>query len=174
MNGSVHIFTFKRGLLSRVAHDLRLSVGRYQISVDGDAVTASFEARSLQVDGVMKKGKLDPHALSAKDLREVLTNTHGHVLLSDRHPQLRFAGRAQRSGDILRVSGDLDMVGRRAAVAFPLRIIGQRAAGQVELRPTRWGIAPFKTLMGAIALEDRVVVAFDVVMPEGMVGPRAR
>ena len=165
MLDQVHVYTFKRGLLSRVAHDLRLSVTRFGLEVEGGAVTASFEARSLSVDGVIKKGVLHPRTLSAKDEREVLANTHAQVLLSDRHPTIRFEGRAQRSGDRVRVSGELHLVGQRAPVAFTLEVRGPRVQGQLELRPSRWGIRPFSTLMGAIALEDRVVVALDLAMP---------
>jgi hypothetical protein len=31
--------------------------------------------------------------------------------------------------------------------------------------PTRWGIEPFKALLGAIKLDDRVLVKFDFASP---------
>ena len=34
--------------------------------------------------------------------------------------------------------------------------------GEVTLTPTRWGIKPFKALMGAIKLKDRVLIRFDL------------
>ena len=55
----VHVFTFKAGLLSRVAHDLRLRVERFGITREGDSIRARFEANSLRVDGVMEGGRLD-------------------------------------------------------------------------------------------------------------------
>jgi hypothetical protein len=168
MPDSIHVFTFKKGLLSRVAHDLRLSVHRWAITPEGDGFVASFEVMSLQVDGVMKRGQLDGRTLSAKDCRDVLDNTHKQVLKSRRHPRIVYRGQAERSGDTLRVTGKLDMVGRQVPQPFVLRIEGDRAVGQVELRPTRWGIQPFTALMGAMAVEDRVVVAFDMAIPEDL------
>jgi hypothetical protein len=168
MPDTVHVFTFKKGLLSRVAHDLRLSVPRWSLEPDGAGFVARFEVMSLQVDGVIKRSRLDARTLSAKDQREVLDNTHKQVLKSRRHASIVYRGQAQRSGDTLRITGKLDMVGRQVRVPFTLRVQGDRAVGQVELRPTRWGIQPFSALMGAMALEDRVVVAFDLAIPEGL------
>jgi polyisoprenoid-binding protein YceI len=165
MPDSVHIFTYKRGLLSRLAHDLRLSVERFELELDGSAVIARFHASSLRVDGTVKKGRLDPRGLSPKDVRDVLDNTRDRVLHSRRFPLITFTGQAQRSPAALAVAGTLDMVGRRAPISLSLRIQGDRARGQVELQPSRWGIQPFEALMGAIALQDRVVVAFDLALP---------
>lgn len=171
MPDSVHVFTFKKGLLSRVAHDLRLSVRRWSLEPDDEGFVARFELMSLQVDGVIKRGRLDTRTLSAKDRREVLDNTHKQVLDSRRHPHIVYRGRAERSGDNLRITGKLDLLGRQVPVPFTLRLQGGRAVGQVELRPTRWGIKPFTALMGALAVEDRVVVAVDLAVPDGVLPP---
>ena len=37
-----------------------------------------------------------------------------------------------------------------------------RDRGAVELVPSRWGIAAFKALMGAIRVQDRIWVTFDL------------
>ncbi len=170
MGGTVHIFTFKRGLLSRAAHDLRLSVPRYTLHQQGEAVQASFDLHSLQVDGTMKRGRLDPAGLSAKDSAEVLENTRTQVLLTHRHPTTRFEGRAVQQGALIAVAGTLELVGRRKPLTFTLRLTEGRVQGEVELKPSQWGIKPFKALMGAIALEDRVVVAFDLPVPQDDAG----
>ncbi len=162
---TVHVFTFKRGLLSRVAHDLRLSVERYEVELDGEVVTARFDARSLFVDGTMKRGRLTPEGLDDKDVGEVLDNTRKHVLLSDQHPWIRFEGRIARGDAHIAVAGTLELVGQRRPIGFTLTLEGDRARGEVELQPSRWGIEPFSILMGTIAVQDRVVVAFDLLAP---------
>ena len=166
MSGCVHVFTFKRGLLARAAHDLRLSVQRYSLDQQGDAVAAEFDPLSLQVDGTMKRGRLDPGGLSPKDMAEVLDNTRSQVLQIHRYPKIRFEGRAVQKGTLIAVAGTLELVGQRRPLTFTLRRVGGRVQGELELQPSRWGIKPFKALMGAIALEDRVVVVFDLPMPD--------
>jgi len=166
VSGSIHVFTFKRGLLSRAAHDLRLSVQHYTLHRQGEAVEASFDPLSLQVDGTMKRGRLAPGGLSPKDKGEVLDNTRSQVLQSHRYPKIRFDGRAVQKGALIAVAGTLELVGQRRPVTFTLRQVGGRVQGELELQPSRWGIKPFKALMGAIALDDRVVVAFDLPTPE--------
>ena len=51
-------------------------------------------------------------------------------------------------------------------ITLTVREADGRWRGQIELVPTRWGIQPFKALLGAIKLEDRVVVRFDFAVVE--------
>lgn len=54
------------------------------------------------------------------------------------------------------------MAGQRRPLALLLGLSRDRLHGEVELTPSRWGIKPFKALMGAIKLQDRVRVRFDL------------
>ena len=54
------------------------------------------------------------------------------------------------------------MTGRAAAVSFALEERSGRLKGRVALTPTQWGIKPFKALLGAIKVQDRVIVEFDL------------
>ena len=162
-SGSIHVFSFKEGLLSRVAHDLRFSLTRFRIELDGERVTANFEPNSLKVDGVMKKGQLNTSTLSAKDIREVIENTEKSVLRTNKFLEIRFEGKAERgSTGGYRVGGRLHLTGRTAAVSFALEEQGGRLKGRAVLMPTQWGIKPFKALLGAIKIQDRVIVEFDL------------
>lgn len=158
LDGAVRVFTFKEGLLSRVAHDLCLDVGRFQVKVDDDAVAATFEIESLTVDGVMKKGRLDRTGLNKRDMGQIQRTIRTEIFQAQRHGLISFAGK--RDGD--RVSGTLEMKGRRAPIEFAVRGEGETVTGRVELRPSRWGIRPYKALLGAIKLKDRVVVEFEL------------
>jgi hypothetical protein len=42
LQGTVHVFTFKEGLLARAAHDLRLRLERFRVSLDQEALVAIF------------------------------------------------------------------------------------------------------------------------------------
>lgn len=158
MSAPVRILTFKRGLLARLAHDLQLSLTRVEVVRDGPRVRARLDVRALAVDGVVRDGVLRPDVLSPRDVRDVLENTARDVLDSRRFPELRFDGTAEARGAGVRVSGALEIRGRRAPVTFDLTVRDGLATGDVELVPSRWGIEPFTALLGAMAVQDRVVV----------------
>ncbi len=162
LDGTVRVFTFKEGLLSRIAHDLRLDVGRFTVELDGDDVTAVFETTSLSVNGVMKKGRLDRRGLNKRDMAQVERTIRDEIFHSGRFPQISFDGR--REGH--RVTGTLEMKGRRAALSFDIGADEALWRGRVELQPSRWGIPPYKALMGAIKLKDRVIVEFELAVRE--------
>lgn len=158
-DATVHVFTFKEGLLSTVAHDLRLSLTRFEVRVDGDAIEVVLWPDSLRVDGSVKGGRLEPSGLSEKDKAEIVQNACGRKILDvARWPEVRYRGR--RTGD--RVDGTLSLAGRDAPLGFSVREDAGRVRGRLELAPSRWGIAPYKALLGAIRLKDRVVIDFDV------------
>ncbi len=156
--GTIRVFTFKdrRKLLSTVAHDLQLTLERFEVVQDGDHWTVRCFLDSLVVDGAATDGGVGP--MRDKDRRDILENLRKKVLHTRRHPEARFEG-VFASG---RISGRLTLVGRDAEIDFAATEADGRLRGRVELRPTRWGIKPFKALMGAIALEDRVIIEIDV------------
>ena len=39
---------------------------------------------------------------------------------------------------------------------------GERCAGQVEFAPSRFGIQPYRAFLGALKLDDRVRVSWDL------------
>lgn len=158
----LRILTFKRGLLSRVAHDLQLSVSEVAVARDGPRVTVVVRADALAVDGVVRDGRLLTDVLSPKDVRDILANTARDVLESARFPEIRFEGEARPEGERLRVSGTLHLHGRQGFVSFDLHLRDGLASGEVELVPSRWGIEPFTALLGAMAVQDRVVLRFAI------------
>jgi polyisoprenoid-binding protein YceI len=160
--GVVEVLTFKEGLLSKVAHDLLLSCERFRISSDGAVVSAEFELESLCVMGVMRDGVLDSSAPSDGDRRQILDNVRSKILFTKRHPVARFGGAVERRDSGARITGTLELVDEKREIAFDVADAGGRWRGELELRPTRWGISPFKALLGAIKLQDRVVVRFDM------------
>lgn len=159
--GTIQVFTYKDGLLARLAHDLRLTLRRFEIQRDGAAVTARFWPGSLQVDGAIDRhGQLDPSTLSDSDRRKIGENIAEHVLQLERFPEAGFRGQIVAGGGA--VDGELTLAGRSASVHVPVQAAGGRLRGEVILVPSRWGIAPYKALAGAIKLQDRVRVVVDL------------
>ncbi len=163
----IQVFTFKDGLLARLAHDLRLTLTGFEVRVTGSEIEARMWPESLRVDGVMRKGKLRADDLSASDKAKILSNLREDVMVTNRHPEVRFRGTFRPSGGGGTVDGQLEMLGKVQPVQIKLQVQGNRLAGTVELRPSRWGIRPYKALAGAIKLQDFVRIELSVPVFDG-------
>jgi hypothetical protein len=160
-SGAVRVFTFKVGLLSSVAHDLRLSFGRFEIVLEGEVVEARFDLRELTVDGAVEGGTLRPYR--AGDRAEVEMRVQREVLDTERFPTATFRGRAIKEVDGFAVDGGLELKGRKVPLAFRVRNDAGTYRAGFELEPSHWGIAPFKAMLGAIRLKDRVRIELELV-----------
>jgi len=156
-----HVFTFKEGVLSAVAHDLRIRVERFTIDVDETAgtVTATFSAGSLRVDCAMKNGREDLDALSDRNRREIEGNIVDDVLHAKRHPEIVLrSGRIEGEDDERRIEGTLALHGAER----PLRATARRQAGrwvvEVELRQPDFGIKPYSAMLGTLKVQPVVRV----------------
>ena len=156
--GTIHVFTFKEGVLSAVAHDLRVRLETFSVELDGEAVRASFDLKSLFVDGPMENGVLQPNQYDASKRADVEKAMHGDVLKTEKNPKASFSGTAKPAGDGYQVSGELDLAGKKAPLAFDVRNEGGTYRASFEIQPSRWGIAQYKAMLGAIRLKDQIRV----------------
>ncbi len=164
------VYTYKEGLLSRVAHDLKLAVTRFEIVLDGDAVRATFDPKSLKVRAVMKGDAEEPGALSARDREEIEANIRGPVLHVDRFPEIRFEGRVRRLPEAGRdgeVEGRLTLCGVTRTLSLPVSRRPPDLVAEVRLDQRDYGIEPFRALMGALKIRPDVDVR--VRLPESAV-----
>lgn len=155
----IHVFTYKAGLLARVAHDLRLRVQRYDFTMQDGCISGSCDATSLLVEGAMTPHGLEPNALSEHDKQQLLETVRVEILDSDRYPRVAFEGQASANAGTVHIDGSLTLRGRTLAIESDLR--GGAAdlwQASFEITPSRFGIAPYKALAGAIKLQDRVTV----------------
>ncbi|MCW8138016.1 MAG: YceI family protein [Planctomycetota bacterium] len=165
------VWTYKEGLLSRVAHDLciravdwRLEARRADRRVEVEVVVP---VRGLRVQGQVKDGAVVP--LSEKDHREIEGNLASrHVLDAERFPEVRFTG-----------AGDLPQGGGRTTIAGQLTIHGTTrpvtlavdvgaagvVTGEVRLRQTEFGVKPYSALLGALKVQDELRVSWEVPLP---------
>jgi hypothetical protein len=157
-NGTIRVFTFKDGLLARAAHDLQLHFGEFEVGLEGEEVHAELPLPSLAVDGPVENGVVRPGDYDAAKRADVERVMHGEVLHTDRQPTARFVGRAVARGAGFAVDGELTLTGRTAPLSFDVREDGGTYRATFELVPSRWGIAPYRALLGAIRLKDSVRV----------------
>ncbi|PRQ07874.1 YceI family protein [Enhygromyxa salina] len=165
----IRVFTWKEGLLSRVAHDLRLRVERFTIAGPGDNaggdLTVEVDAGSIVVDGVMNGSRCDPDQLGARDRAKIAETIRAEILKTRAYPKVVFRGSVSAGtgvGARVRVDGTLELVGVRRSLSLVAVREGERLRGSVTLVPSEFGIRPYKALAGAIRLRDRVRVDFDL------------
>ncbi|MDX2052677.1 MAG: YceI family protein [Polyangiaceae bacterium] len=158
----ISLFTFKEGLLARAAHDLCLSVEKCSANLVAEKrVHAEIAVTSIRVDGAMENGVFQPNQLTESNRREIEGNIRERVLSAASHPLIRFDGTLQEStpqAPTFDVQGELEIRGVRRN----LQAQGRRQAGtlsvEFEIKPSLFGIEPFRALMGAIRVADRVKV----------------
>lgn len=165
MHAIIHVYTYKTGLLARMAHDLQLTVHTASLTVQGRHIRGFCAADSLDVDGVVTAKGLDTKTLSSKDTQQICETIRSEILQSDKHPRVEFDAEISGSaGGTLQVRGKLTIRGQTRAVQAELTPSGDRLQSAFELTPTDFGIAPYKALAGAIKLQDRVRVTIDVLL----------
>jgi polyisoprenoid-binding protein YceI len=154
--GTIHAFTFKDGVLSAVAHDLRIRLEQFEITLEGDQVRGEFDLKSLFVDGPMENSVLQAEKYDAGKRKDVEKAMHGEVLRTDKNPKALFTGTARAAGDGFQVSGELELAGKKSALTFNVRNDAGSYRSEFELQPSLWGISQYKALLGAIKLKDVV------------------
>lgn len=157
-SGEIKVYTYKAGLLSRVAHDLQLTLGSWSLELDGSMLFGRFDPGSLRVDGAVRKGRLDHRALKDKDKRTIEQTIRDEILSTGQHRSISLQARIGGEAKNPEFTGSLAILGQ----SRPVRIAGRETAGRLEidteLVPSEWGIAPYEALLGAIKLQDRVRV----------------
>jgi YceI-like domain len=165
MEATINVYTYRAGLLARLAHDLRFTFWRHEVTVQGRRVRGSCATDSFRVDGTMTARGLDRRGLSFNDRHMITTAVRDEVLQIDKYPRVEFDGEV--AGDApgrLRVQGTLQIRGQSRTVESALTVQGDRLRTAFELTLTEFGIAPFKALAGAITLRDRVRITVDVLL----------
>jgi len=156
-SADILVYTFKAGLLSRVAHDLKLRTGTVDLKHDEQGILKSVtvDASTLRVVCAMRKGREDHRALSAANRAEIEDNIRDKVLHADRHPVIRFE--VDRT-DADQVHGRLTLHGRTR----PLRLQQTRTADgwttRFRLDQRDYGIQPFSAAMGTLRIEPTIEV----------------
>jgi len=160
------IFTFKEGLLSPMAHDLRIVVQNFSIEVDDakSSVVATFDTNSLRVDTPMKDGAENPSALSAADKEKIAGQIREDVLHSSKFPQASFRSTsvAARGDGGYDLSGDLTLHGVTRPIQAKTQLVGGRQQLELTLNQPEFGITPYKAMLGTLKIQPDVKVSLKV------------
>ena len=158
------VFTFKEGLLSKVAHDLKIRVTRFSADVRPDSVRAEFDLSSLRVVEAMKDGSENPGALSEADKAKIAEQISNQVLHAGQHPTAVFSSRSvtPRADGGYSITGELALHGVAQAIRAETRAEAGRQVAEVELHQPSYGITPFKAMMGTLKVKADVIVRLSV------------
>jgi hypothetical protein len=164
-NAQCHIFTYKEGVLSAIAHDLKIAVCKFSVTLSEDRTAAhgEFDSSSLKVVCAMKGGAEVHSSLSASDKRKIEGNITRDVLHTRRFPVIRFQSTDIRhgvSGPV--VGGTLDMHGRVRPVEAFGRLKDDGLELSVSLNQPDFGIKPYRAMMGTLRVQARLKVHLSV------------
>lgn len=151
----VLVFTFKEGLLSGVAHDLKLEVKRCAIDEDGDRLVGEFEVSSIKVVNAMKDQADAPGALSDSNKADIEKNMLHDVLDARKHPTARFESTKVSPTTI---EGKLTLQGVTKAVTGVRKDSGGARVAEFRLDQRDFGIKPFSAMLGTLKIKPEVHV----------------
>jgi len=145
------VLTFKEGLLSAVAHDLKLKVTSLTVDVEGPQVKADLDASSLRVVTPMKDGAENPGALPKLVYGEIEKNAANDVLNAKKHPRITFT-----SSSIT----ETEVVGQLSLHGVTREVRGKRTGTTAEFSFDQrdFGIKPYSAMLGTLKVKAGVQV----------------
>lgn len=154
-SAEIIVLSFKDGLLSAVAHDLKLKATKFTLEIEGNAARLELDASSLRVVSAMKEGVEAPWVLSNSKFGEIEKNAAQEVLQSQRYGLIQFVSTEVSERVVV---GLLTLHGQTHEVR------GSRSGNTVEFRvdQRRFGIKPFSAMWGALKVKPEVVVVVKV------------
>jgi hypothetical protein len=161
------VFTFKDGLLSKIAHDLKIAITRFVVDIDPGSVRAEFDTRSLRVVTPMKDGADNPSALNDSDKSKIAEQIVSDVLHSNEHATAVFVSRSvsQRPDGGYSIAGDLTLHGVTKPLNAETKLVGGQQVAEIQLNQPDFGITPYKAMMGTLKIKPDVLVRFSVPQP---------
>jgi YceI-like domain len=157
----VLVFTFKEGLLSAMAHDLKLKLGRFTLELDGQALGATFELGTLKVVSPRRDGRDDAGLLPTRLYEEIEKNARDDVLQTKKYPSARYAA-VVGDGE---VAGQLTLHGVTREVRCKRSQTATHEVAEAWLDVRDFGLKPYSAMLGTLKVQPRVQVVVRVPKP---------
>lgn len=182
LESRVVLLVFRDGLFSLLAHDHAMVITEISgtIRFDNEHVEKSSIRLSIPVKGI----RVDPPEerqrlklggeLSKEDILEIRDiMLSPRVLDAARFPTIEITSLAIKGTPgklILDLQWRLRGVERVLSATAEVTVSGTvlRARGEMDLIQTHFGIKPYSTLLGTIAVKDRIRIKFDLVAREAV------
>lgn len=157
---TMEVFTYKEGLLSKIAHDLRIVAPNPQVQFDGESLKARIDLRELQIASAQKDGRDSP-SLSDGDKKKILKSLHKDSLKTGRHPEAVYEAVARFPDDThAELQGKLTLHGTTRDLPISLSKKDGRWVGEVVIQQPDFGIKPFSAMLGALKIKPAVRITF--------------
>jgi hypothetical protein len=155
------VFTYKEGLLSAFAHDLRIGVNSFSITLGQDHrfIEARFDAGSLRVDCAMVNGVERPDLLTALEREEINRNIARDVLESEKYGEILLKSTSvSRQDSTYLVKADLTAHGATREISFTVKPEEGRYVADVPLHLPDFGVKPFTAFFGAVKIRPDILI----------------
>ncbi len=169
-SGKMSVYTYKEGLLSKLAHDLLIDVKNFKVNLNvpeagltSGSLEVELQADSLKVDCAMKEGERQPDTLKKKDIADIEKDMAKKVLHPDKYPTVNFCSKEikEKEGGY-HVSGDLSLHGVTKPIDFDIDTNGDNLKGKFSILQKDYGVKPFKAMMGTLRIKNEISFAFDL------------
>ena len=178
-SGKICVYTFKEGLLSKLAHDLLIDVTNFKVNANvpeegftSGNIDLELQANSLKVVCALKEGERQPNTLKEKDIADIERDMAKKVLHPDKYPTVNFCSKEilKKPGlyykleeDGYHVKGELSLHGVTKPVEFNVKITnGENLTGMITLLQKDYGIKPFKAMLGTLKIKNEINIGFDL------------
>jgi hypothetical protein len=155
------VFTYKEGLLAPFAHDLRIVVTSFVITIGNENrfVNARFDAESLRVDCAMVNGTERPDLLSTWEKEEINRSIIKDVLDTGTYKDILLASSSvTRENSAYLVKAALTVHGVTRDIIFNIKPVAEQYVADVRLSLPDFGIKPFAALFGAVRIRPGILI----------------
>ena len=158
---SLNVYTFKEGLLSKLAHDLLIDITDFKVNLEvpeagfaSGSLELEIQGNSLKVVCALKDGERTV-ALKEKDIADIEKDMGGKVLHPDKYPTATFRSKSiQEKEGGYKIDGDLTLHGVTKSIDFDLDTSCGNLNGTITLLQKGYGIKPFKAMMGTLKIKN--------------------
>ena len=168
-SGNLYVYTFKEGLLSKLAHDLLIDVTNFKANLDvpedgftSGSLELEIQANSLKVICALKDGERSD-ALKEKDIADIEKDMAGKVLHPDKYPTVNFRSKTiQEKEGGYHINGVLSLHGVTKSIDFDIDTNCENLKGMITILQKDYGIKPFRAMMGTLKIKNEVNIGFDL------------
>lgn len=160
--GECLVYSYKEGLFSAVAHDLKIRVTRWKLRHERDddvhRVRATFDATSLRVVAAVREGDPDG-AITDKDRATIDRHLLEDVLAAERYPTIELEATVDAA---LQLKGTLTLHGVARPIATKLQKSDAGYRAEVMVNQVDHRIKPFSAMLGTLKVKPVVRVVLTI------------
>lgn len=165
---ALRVLVFRGGTAARLGHNHVLRAGGLRVEWPAAGPVLAFRLDALDIDPPALRAQLGAAFASAVDdaAREGTRANLLKALDGSTHPEVVVRTLQQLGeGGRRAVEAEITLHGVTRRQWFVAEVDGRRARGELVIRQSDFGIQPFTVLGGLLAVQDALVVQFDLLQP---------